>query len=114
MLDSLFLLTIASARPVQLGGPPGASSGSVRGTRSRPRRCTRRLRRCFTQGDIVHTFIWTLWLAAGAAVVVAAFSLVLSGLRIIGERQAGLIIKRFGRPLPAGRLVALDGEAGLQ
>jgi len=62
----------------------------------------------------VHTFIWSLWLAAGAAVVVAAFSLVLSGLRIIGEREAGLIVKRFGRPLPAGRLVALDGEAGLQ
>ena len=62
----------------------------------------------------MHTFIWSLWLAAGAAVVVAAFSLVLSGLRIIGEREAGLIVKRFGRPLPAGRLVALDGEAGLQ
>jgi uncharacterized membrane protein YqiK len=62
----------------------------------------------------VHTFIWSLWLAAGAAVVVAAFSIVLSGLRIIGEREAGLVIKRFGRPLPTGRVVALDGEAGLQ
>ena len=62
----------------------------------------------------MHTFIWSLWLAAGTAVVLAALSLVLSGLRIIGEREAGLIIKRFGRPLPAGRLVALDGEAGLQ
>ncbi len=60
------------------------------------------------------TFIWSLWFAAGAAVVVAALAIVASGLRIITEREAGLLIKRFGRPLSAGRLVALDGEAGLQ
>ena len=62
----------------------------------------------------MHTFIWSLWLAAGAAVVLAALSLVASGLRIIGEREAGLVVKRFGRPLPTGRVVSLDGEAGLQ
>jgi uncharacterized membrane protein YqiK len=66
------------------------------------------------RGDIVHTFFWSLWFAAGAAVVLAALLLVASGLRIISEREAGLIVKRFGRPLPVGRVVALDGEAGLQ
>jgi uncharacterized membrane protein YqiK len=34
--------------------------------------------------------------------------------RIIGEDEAGLVIKRFGRPLPSGRIIALEGEAGYQ
>jgi uncharacterized membrane protein YqiK len=39
------------------------------------------------------------------------------GLVIIGERQVGIVVKRFsrdGRKLAPGRLVALNGEAGLQ
>ncbi|HUQ08505.1 MAG TPA: SPFH domain-containing protein [Kofleriaceae bacterium] len=36
------------------------------------------------------------------------------GLRIIHEHESGLLIKRFGRPLAPGRLVATDGEAGYQ
>ena len=34
--------------------------------------------------------------------------------RVIGEDESGLVIKRFGRPLPSGRIIALDGEAGYQ
>jgi len=34
--------------------------------------------------------------------------------RIIGEDESGLVIKRFGRPLPSGRIIALEGEAGYQ
>ena len=37
-----------------------------------------------------------------------------SGLRIIPESESGLVIKRFGPPLAAGRIVALNGEAGYQ
>ncbi|HKZ71096.1 MAG TPA: flotillin family protein [Anaerolineales bacterium] len=37
------------------------------------------------------------------------------GLVIIGERQVGVVVKKFStRSLPAGRLVALNGEAGYQ
>ncbi|MGI2902440.1 SPFH domain-containing protein [Tolypothrix sp. VBCCA 56010] len=39
------------------------------------------------------------------------------GLVVIGEREVGIVIKKFdisGRKLPAGRLIALNGEAGLQ
>ena len=36
------------------------------------------------------------------------------GTAIIGEDESGLVIKRFGRPLPSGRIIALDGEAGYQ
>jgi uncharacterized membrane protein YqiK len=60
------------------------------------------------------------WLVL-ARVVAAAFGLlfagvfaVTSGLWIIRETQAGLVVKRFGRPLPSGRIIALDGEAGYQ
>jgi uncharacterized membrane protein YqiK len=34
--------------------------------------------------------------------------------RVVREDESGLLVKRFGRSLPAGRLVALDGEAGFQ
>ena len=62
----------------------------------------------------MHTLISSLWIVAAAAVVLFALSFVAFGLRVISEREAGLIVKRFGRPLPSGRVVALDGEAGLQ
>jgi len=39
------------------------------------------------------------------------------GLRVIGDRQVGIVVKKFslsGKGLPPGRLIALNGEAGLQ
>lgn len=39
------------------------------------------------------------------------------GLVVIGEREVGIVVRKFtlsGRGLPAGRLIALEGEAGLQ
>jgi uncharacterized membrane protein YqiK len=62
----------------------------------------------------VHTLLWNPGLIAGLAVVLVVLVIIASGLRIISERESGLIVKRFGRPLPVGRVVALDGEAGLQ
>jgi uncharacterized membrane protein YqiK len=44
-----------------------------------------------------------------------AFLFVLAGgVRVIREDESGLVIRRFGPPLPAGRLMALDGQAGYQ
>ena len=40
--------------------------------------------------------------------------LVFAGTRVIREDESGLVIKRFGAPLPSGRIIALDGEAGYQ
>ncbi len=37
-----------------------------------------------------------------------------AGIRIIAEDESGLVVKRFGPPLPSGRIIALDGEAGYQ
>jgi len=52
-----------------------------------------------------------LVIVAAVATIPIALSL---GLVVIGERESGLVIRKFGRPLPPGRLVALDGEAGYQ
>ncbi len=39
----------------------------------------------------------------------------IAGLIVIGEREVGIITKKFaGKSLPAGKLIALNGEAGLQ
>lgn len=52
------------------------------------------------------------WIAIGSAALLV-FS-VAFGVVVIGELQSGLVIKRYGRPLPAGRIIATDGEAGFQ
>src|SRR6185503_10676978 len=56
---------------------------------------------------------WWVLILAGEALVLAAI-VVMTSTRIIGENQAGLVIKRYGRQLPSGRIIALDGEAGYQ
>src|SRR5215470_17496955 len=53
-----------------------------------------------------------VWIAGGAAVL-----LVLSlafGMVSIDEQESGLVVRRYGRALPAGRIIATDGEAGYQ
>ena len=39
----------------------------------------------------------------------AALALLWLGLVIVGERESGLVVKRFGRELPPCRIVAVDG-----
>jgi len=56
------------------------------------------------------------WLIGNWPLVLLAIGvfLVLSGTRMIREDQSGLVIKRFGRSLASGRIIALNGEAGYQ
>jgi uncharacterized membrane protein YqiK len=56
---------------------------------------------------------WSVVLGALAALSALAFVAWL-GLRVVPEDQSGLVVKRFGPRLEAGRVVALDGEAGYQ
>jgi uncharacterized membrane protein YqiK len=53
------------------------------------------------------------WMFAAALAALAGFVLWL-GVRVIREDESGLVIKRFGAPLPEGRIVATRGEAGYQ
>lgn len=51
------------------------------------------------------------WVGAGAGAVLL---LLVLGVVVIGEQESGLVVRRYGRELPAGRLIALEGEAGYQ
>jgi uncharacterized membrane protein YqiK len=54
-----------------------------------------------------------LWIACGLLFGTGLVVLLL-GTWVIPENASGLVVKRYGPALPAGRLVALDGEAGYQ
>jgi uncharacterized membrane protein YqiK len=57
----------------------------------------------------------TPWLWAVLMVPPAGLLLLLAaGTWVIGENESGLVIKKYGPPLPPGRLIALRGEAGYQ
>ncbi|HBL11666.1 MAG TPA: band 7 protein [Cyanobacteria bacterium UBA11162] len=49
-------------------------------------------------------------------IIVIVIPIVLGGLVVIGEREVGVVVKKFasGRGLPPGHLIALEGEAGYQ
>ena len=49
---------------------------------------------------------------AGALALVLLFIWVQT--RVIREDESGLVVRKFGRSLPMGRLIALKGEAGFQ
>jgi uncharacterized membrane protein YqiK len=67
-----------------------------------------------TKGDNM-TWLSLGWTAAAAvAVVVVGVAVAWSSVRVIAEDQSGLVIKRFGRPLASGRIIAMEGEAGYQ
>lgn len=52
-----------------------------------------------------------VWMGGAAAAVLSVVAL---GMVVIGENESGLVVRRYGRELPAGRLIALEGEAGYQ
>jgi len=53
-------------------------------------------------------------LQIAAVVLILLLGAVAASTRVIREDESGLVIKRYGRPLPSGRLIALNGEAGYQ
>jgi uncharacterized membrane protein YqiK len=66
----------------------------------------------------MNAFLIAVVILVGVVVVgavLATFASTLLGLVVIGEREVGIVIKKFAaKSLPAGRLVALNGEAGYQ
>src|SRR5262249_53785584 len=55
-----------------------------------------------------HPYAWLALLG------ITLFAVLVSSTWIIREDESGLVIKKYGRALAAGRLIALDGEAGYQ
>jgi uncharacterized membrane protein YqiK len=66
----------------------------------------------------MNTFVVGVFILIGVVVVgviLATFASTLLGLVVISEREVGIVVKKFAaKSLPAGRLVALNGEAGYQ
>jgi uncharacterized membrane protein YqiK len=53
-------------------------------------------------------------LAVGGTVFLTLLILLWIGVVVIGAQESGLVIRRYGRPLPAGRIIATEREAGYQ
>ena len=51
---------------------------------------------------------------AGVLLAAVLAAVVIASTRVIREDESGLVIRRYGRPLPSGRIIALGGEAGYQ
>ena len=65
--------------------------------------------------NLLHFLLDHALLFGGVILIVgSALFLLISNVRVIGENESGLLIRRYGRPLPQGRLIALNGEAGFQ
>lgn len=56
----------------------------------------------------------TAVISAVALVAVLALVINLLGFVRITEDEVGIVIKKFGPPLPPGRIIAINGEAGIQ
>ncbi|MBD2431269.1 MULTISPECIES: SPFH domain-containing protein [Fischerella] len=99
-------INTASANPIQKATPQELTSVPTQIQQTQP--TTVQLSAISPWGII--PFI----VAGGVVVFVPLF---FGGLVVIGEREVGIVIKKFtisGRGLPAGRLIAMNGEAGLQ
>ncbi len=53
-------------------------------------------------------------LAALVAIIVLIVFAALSSIRYIGENEVGVIVKNFGKNMPAGQIISLRGEKGPQ
>src|SRR5215470_10162329 len=57
---------------------------------------------------------WGLTVTGLVLILTVGLFVTLVGGWVIRADQSGLVIKKFGAPLPSGRIIALDGEAGYQ
>src|SRR4026207_1249372 len=65
--------------------------------------------------NLFMSFVLTHPLVSALVAFVLLTAPVWLGVVVIGERQVGVVVKKFGsRALPVGQLIALDGEAGYQ
>jgi uncharacterized membrane protein YqiK len=62
----------------------------------------------------MNSFTLLIALAAGGGLLVLAALALISGMVVIREHESGLVVRRYGPPLPAGRIIATHGEAGFQ
>jgi uncharacterized membrane protein YqiK len=94
-------MTIWLVRPRKLACFDEATTGAVRAVHSSPE-------------ETMTLFAYGLGTLVAVLLILLAIAVLLSGVRVIREDQAGLVVKRYGPPLASGRIIALNGEAGYQ
>ncbi|MEH2250296.1 SPFH domain-containing protein [Nostoc sp.] len=105
----------ANAIPVKTATAKEITSASVQLNQTKPNIAQLQISRTQYQAAGIDPFILIpIVLVGGLVVFVPLF---FGGLVVIGEREAGIVVRKFtlsGRGIPAGGLIALNGEAGLQ
>ncbi|MBN4000553.1 flotillin family protein [Nostoc sp. LPT] len=99
----------ANAAPVKI------TTASVQLNQTKPNISQLQISRTQYQAAGIDPFVLIpIVLVGGLVIFVPLF---FGGLVVIGEREVGIVVRKFtlsGRGLPAGSLIALNGEAGLQ
>lgn len=105
----------ANATPVEITTAKEITSASVQLNQAKPTIAQLETSGTQYQAAGINPFgLVPILLVGGLVIFVPLF---FGGLVVIGEREVGIVVRKFtlsGRGLPAGSLIALNGEAGLQ
>ncbi|MCC5631142.1 flotillin family protein [Nostoc sphaeroides CHAB 2801] len=105
----------SSATSVKINTPQEINSASVQLNHTTPNIVQLKTSKIQFQTAGIDGFaLVPIVLIGGLVIFVPLF---FGGLVVIGEREVGIVVRKFtlsGRGLPAGSLIALNGEAGLQ
>ncbi|MEH2451797.1 SPFH domain-containing protein [Nostoc sp.] len=105
----------ANATPVKTTTAKEITSLSVQLNQTKPNIAQLQISRTQYQAAGINPVVLVPILLVGGLVIFVP--LFFGGLVVIGEREVGIVVRKFtlsGRGLPAGSLIALNGEAGLQ
>ncbi|WP_341524840.1 flotillin family protein [Nostoc sp. UHCC 0302] len=105
----------ANATPVKITTAKEITSATIQLNQTKPNIAQLQTVKVQYQAAGIDPFVLIpIVLVGGFVIFVPLF---FGGLVVIGEREVGIVVRKFtlsGRGLPPGRLIALDGEAGLQ
>ncbi|QFS47283.1 flotillin family protein [Nostoc sphaeroides] len=105
----------SSATSVKINTPQEINSASVQLNQTTPNIVQLKTSKIQFQTAGIDGFVLVPVVLIGGLVIFVP--LFFGGLVVIGEREVGIVVRKFtlsGRGLPAGSLIALNGEAGLQ
>ncbi len=105
----------ASATPIKITTAKEITLASVQLSPAKPNIAQLQTNQTQYQAAGIDPFVLIPIVIVGGLVIFVP--LFFGGLVVIGEREVGIVVRKFtlsGRGLPAGRLIALNGEAGLQ
>lgn len=107
-------IQVASAATTKISTTQETTSASIQVSQIKP---TIALQTDTTKYQAMQLIPWGVIPIVVVGGLIVFVPLFFGGLVVIGEREVGIVVKKFdlkGRKLPAGRLIALNAEAGLQ